>query len=287
MALRFAAPLLMVSLAATPSPSAAQAPAPAAAPAPAWPQLGAPLIVPEVSFPKELKRLRVYVDAGHGAARNSGNTSCTCEPEQDFTLRVSRELARRLEATGRFEVRLSRDEKKPVAYPDRVKAAEEWGTDIFLSIHSDARGQATLTAVPGGQLCPVREGAPGFSVLWSDEGDQALTERRHALARILSRKLLSAGFPAYDGSDYTGLYDGDTQPGVFVDRRPLTQRVFVLRRPTMPSVIIETHHAFDPEEVARWREARTLDAFAATVASALIDHWAAGKSDVSGVTIAP
>jgi N-acetylmuramoyl-L-alanine amidase len=284
MLLRPFALLLPLALAAAPSPARAEPPPPAAAPAaPTWPLAGAPLAAPQVAFPKGMKRLRVYLDAGHGAERNSGNTSCTCEAEQDFTLRISQDLARRLEATGRFEVRLSRGAKKPVAYPDRVKEAEDWGTDVFLSIHSDARGQAVLAMAADARLCPKREGAPGFSVLWSDEGGATLLQQRHALARLLSQKLLAAGFPAYDGADYTGLYDGDTQPGVFVDRRPSSKRVFVLRKPTMPSVIIETHHAFDPEEVARWREPRTAEVFAASVSSALAGLW----SGVSNATPAP
>jgi N-acetylmuramoyl-L-alanine amidase len=42
----------------------------------------------------------------------------------------------------------------------------------------------------------------------------------------------------------------------------------------MPSVIIETHHALDLEEVARWREERTLEAFAAAVTQGLVDAFA-------------
>jgi len=59
---------------------------------------------------------------------------------------------------------------------------------------------------------------------------------------------------------------------VFVDRRtPLRRRVFLLRAPRMPSIIIETHHALDYRESARWAEPRTHDAFAAAVAAALVD----------------
>jgi N-acetylmuramoyl-L-alanine amidase len=39
----------------------------------------------------------------------------------------------------------------------------------------------------------------------------------------------------------------------------------------MPSVIVETHHALDLEENARWLEPHTWDAFADTLAAALDD----------------
>ena len=39
----------------------------------------------------------------------------------------------------------------------------------------------------------------------------------------------------------------------------------------MPSVIIETHHAWDFQEPARWKEPRTLEAFSAAVVQGLVD----------------
>ena len=81
-----------------------------------------------------------------------------------------------------------------------------------------------------------------------------------------------AGFLAYDGGEYTGLYAPDAvQRGVFVDRHEPDKRIFVLRRPTMPAILVETHHALDPREVTRWEEPATLDAFATALAAALLD----------------
>ena len=37
-----------------------------------------------------------------------------------------------------------------------------------------------------------------------------------------------------------------------------------------PVIIVETHHALDPTEVARWHEDATHDAFAAAIASAAL-----------------
>ncbi|WP_323378903.1 N-acetylmuramoyl-L-alanine amidase family protein [Pyxidicoccus xibeiensis] len=239
-----------------------------------WPAPGAPLTVAEVKFPAGFKKRRIYLDAGHGAEGNTGNKSVTCEDEEAFTLRVAEDLARRLEATGRFEVRLSRKSGERVPYPDRLTAAEGWGAHALLSLHSDSRGQATSWSPTPGKQCYRQDASPGFSVLWSEEAEAPLMTRRAELARALARHMGRAGFRHYDGVDYEGLYASDTaQPGVFVSRtsEPTHRRIFVLRRPTIPSVIIETHHALDFEEAARWREARTLEAFAAAVAQGLVD----------------
>lgn len=252
-----------------------------------WPEPGAPLAPPALEIPPGFGVRRIYVDAGHGAHLNTGNTSCFCVEEQRFTLDAARALADRLEATGAFEARLSRDGEDRVAYGDRVEDAAAWGADAFVSLHSDVRGRferwtpalaAGATTLPGGAAfapgmsCPVSHTAPGFSVLWSDEGDPALWGQRLALARAVARRMAEAGLPPYGGAEYTGLYEGDAaQPGVFVDRHTLDQRIFVLRRPSMPSILIETHHALDPREAERWTEPRTLDAFAAALAAALVD----------------
>jgi N-acetylmuramoyl-L-alanine amidase len=212
--------------------------------------------------------------------------------EQRFTLDAARAVAERLEATGGFEARLSREGEDRVAYRDRVDDAERWGADVFVSLHSDVRGKSepwepapadpgSRAILPGGapfspgMSCPRSLAAPGFSVLWSDEGEAELRDRRLGLARAVARRMGEAGLLPYGGAEYTGLYERDAaQPGVFVDRHAPDQRIYVLRRPSMPSILIETHHALDPREAERWTEPRTLDAFAAALAAALIDALA-------------
>ncbi|MDY7227867.1 N-acetylmuramoyl-L-alanine amidase family protein [Hyalangium rubrum] len=265
-------------------------PAPSAPPEPSkvWPALGAPLTVQPLSVPKGFRKKRIYLDPGHGFRGNTGNSSVTCENEADFTLRVTEDLARRLEATGRFQIRLSRKAGKDVSYPDRVAEAERWGADVFVSLHSDSRGEATWWEPTPGQSCLRQDTGPGYSVLWADDTAEPLKTRRVTLARALSRRMTEAGFPPYDGADYVGLYDGDTQPGVFVSRHEPGRRIHVLRRPRIPSVIIETHHALDFEEAARWKEERTLEAFGAAVAQGLVDALSTPRSSApstsTGVT---
>jgi N-acetylmuramoyl-L-alanine amidase len=251
---------------------------------PAWPSPGAPLTVAKVRFPAGFGTRRIYLDAGHGAEGNKGNRSVTCEDEESFTLRVAEDLARRLEATRHFRVRLSRKSGERVSYPSRLDAARSWNAHALLSLHSDARGMALPWEPAPGQRCYRQDASPGFSVLWSEEADAPLRAQRALLARALARGLGRAGFRSYDGADYTGLYAPDSaQPGVFVTRanEPTHRRIFILRTPTIPSVIIETHHALDFEEAARWREERTLEAFSAAVAQGLVDAFAPASAPAS------
>ena len=237
-----------------------------------WPGPDAPLERASMAFPEGFGLRRIYLDAGHGAEGNKGNTSCYCVEEQDFTLVAARALADRLEDTGHFEVRLSREGDERTSYAGRIEDAELWGAEVFVSLHSDVRGKLEHWSPAPGETCPTSSTGPGFSVLWSDEGEPALVDRRHALARSVAHRMQAAGLPPYGGSAYEGLYEGDpTVPGAFVDRHAADQRIFVLRRTAMPAVLIETHHALDPREAERWTEPRTHDAFAAAVAAALVD----------------
>jgi N-acetylmuramoyl-L-alanine amidase len=251
--------------AADPWPAAASAAA-----APLWPAAASPLTAPVPTFRPGSGAIRLMIDPGHGAPNNPGNTGSLCVEEQDSMLFVAVALADRLEAGGHVAVRLTRDGGRPVTYAARLAEAAAWRADAFVSLHSDVRGHTERWSPAPGRDCPYALDAPGFSVLYSDEGAPGLTARRLALGRAVARRMGEAGFLAYDGAAYTGLYAPDPfASGLFVDRHTPDQRIFVLRRAAMPSVLIETHNALDPREADRWTDPETLDAFAAAVAAAL------------------
>jgi N-acetylmuramoyl-L-alanine amidase len=239
-----------------------------------WPRSAEALRRLDASIPPDFGKRRVYLDAGHGAPDNTGNRSAFCRDEQDFTLEAAERLRDHLTATGHFDVLVSRRSGEVSGYRARVAAAEAWQADAFISIHSDVRGRVEEWEPTPGSTCRRSFDAPGFSVLWSDDASAELGASRLGLARALALRLGESGFSAYQG-DYQGLYDADegdgATGGVFVDRHPDDERIFVLWRPTVPSVIIETHNAVDPDEASRWEEDRTFEVFGAAVIAALVD----------------
>ncbi|MEW5743057.1 MAG: N-acetylmuramoyl-L-alanine amidase [Myxococcota bacterium] len=254
----------------------------------AWPADGESLRALEVVAATPTKKVRVFVDAGHGAPGNTGNTGCYGQAEQDHALAVSQHLAFVLSALGPFEVMLSRD-GPGTKYPARLAAAKAFRADVIISLHSDARG----TVRPWWPYNDERmywwnADAPGFAVLWNDEGAQATVDGRARLGRAVGQRLRDAGFLAYDGYDYGGLYRQDeVESSAWIDIRPLKKRVYFLRGSTIPTVIIETHHALDPQEVARWSEGKTVDAFSLAIAAALLDFSGAGQPATARPTAAP
>ncbi len=252
---------------------------------PSWPLKGAQLKIVELRAPGDggvRHKPRIYIDAGHGTGQgNVGNTSSICEKEEEFTARAAEKLYAGLAATGRFELKLSRKPGEASSYQARVKEAEAWHADAMIGLHSDCRGLLAWCAADGGRSCPctgASHDAAGFSVLFSDE-DPELAPARRELARALSRRMAEAGFLPYDGFDYVpNLYGSDEVAGAFVDRHAPGQRIFMLRRPRLATVIVETHHASDLEERERWEEPRTYESFTAAVAAAVLDAQASGPA---------
>lgn len=237
----------------------------------AWPDPSAPLVVAPLSLPPAFGTRRIFLDAGHGAPNNPGNTSALCEREQDFTRSLARDVAAALSRSGPFEVRLSRSGGELVPYAERVQAARAWHAGAFVSLHSDVRGRSEPWSPAPGQSCLRNHDAPGFSVLWSDDATEPLRSRRKALAENVATELGAMGLLPYRGKEYHADYAADAgHAGVFVDRHPHANRIFVLWRPSMPSVIVETHNARDDREVLRFREPATRRAFARALARALV-----------------
>ncbi len=237
-------------------------------PLPVWPDPASLTVLPPV-----VVRTRVLLDAGHGAPGNSGNTNVLGDAEQAVMRRVTDGIASVMEADG-VAVSRSRPDAALVDYDRRLALAR--AQDVLISLHSDAR-----TGVRQGWVDPAAgtwwtEGARGFAVLWSDEGTRDLVDRRRQLAAAVARALAASGFLPYPGADYVGIYEADaTIAGMFVDRHLPSQRIRLLRRPTVPSVIVETHEAHDVAEVARWDDAHTWAAAARAFSAALAEVDAA------------
>ena len=199
---------------------------------------------------------RIFLDPGHGAEGNPGNTNANCQSEQVVMMDLGLAVQARLVERG-AQVLLSRQPDEVVSYDDRLEAAADWGADVFVSLHSDVRAVAD-------DECPRVEGNEGFTVLWgSDAEDDRLPTARKRLAQRVGQRMGAAGFVPYRGDTYGDTYTEDALvPGVFLDTHKPPQRIKVLRRAAMPSLIVETHHAWVPQEVALWAQPVVAVAFA-------------------------
>ena len=92
----------------------------------------------------------IVVDAGHGG-HDPGTIGRSGTHESDVTLEAARELRRQLEATGRYEVLLTRDRDVYPSWEQRVGVMADSRADLFISLHADSspsegtRGAAVYT----------------------------------------------------------------------------------------------------------------------------------------------
>ncbi len=106
--------------------------------------------VEAVYVPPQRERRVIVVDPGHGG-RDPGSLGIHGTHEADVALEAARELRRQLEATGHYEVLLTRDRDVYPSWEQRVGVMAEARADLFISLHSDSsqnsdvRGAAVYT----------------------------------------------------------------------------------------------------------------------------------------------
>jgi N-acetylmuramoyl-L-alanine amidase len=79
----------------------------------------------------------VMIDPGHGG-QDPGAIGVSGTREKFVALDTARAAAKRLEATGRYRVLMTRDSDEYIPLQGRVELAQKAGADLFMSVHADA-----------------------------------------------------------------------------------------------------------------------------------------------------
>ena len=89
--------------------------------------------------------IKIYLDQGHNPRSYNTGAEGNGFYEQDITYTVGILLYDLLMANGNFDVRLSRPSPDTVigsnnstSLSERVRLANEWGADVFISLHTNA-----------------------------------------------------------------------------------------------------------------------------------------------------
>lgn len=184
----------------------------------------------------------VVIDPGHGGI-DGGTVSRRGTLEKQVVLSFARELRRKLRATGRFDVYMTRNEDKFISLGTRVKFARARKADLFIAVHADSlrkRGVRGATVYTLSEKASDAEAAAlaekennadfiGGVDLGDDAGevadillDLALREtKNHSI--YFARRLVK-----------------NLKPVAPLNRRPMRSAGFkVLRAPDIPSVLLE------------------------------------------------
>jgi N-acetylmuramoyl-L-alanine amidase len=212
----------------------------------------------------------VVLDPGHGGV-DPGTSSATGITEKEVVLTFARTLKAKLDATGRYEVHLTRDDDTFLPLRQRVEFAQKKGAGLFLSIHADYFPKQ-IDKATGATVYTLSEEA-------SDEEARALATKENFSDAL-------AGIELPSDSDeiladiLIDLAQRETQNRSAVFARSIVGELAnkgalhtkklrsagfrVLKAPDIPSVLLELGFLSNPDDEKRltsdaWRE-RTAEA---------------------------
>jgi N-acetylmuramoyl-L-alanine amidase len=220
----------------------------------------------------------VVIDPGHGG-RDPGAIGRTARlVEKQVALRMGLALRDQLEATGRYEVVMTRDEDRLVRLRDRLEIARKSEGELFVSLHADSLVNA-----------PRVSGASVYTL--SERASNAEAAR---LARKENRADILAGVDLSDQEDTVteiliDLAQRDannksiTVAELLVEelghatdmaKRARAQAGFVvLKSPDMPSVLIELGYLSNPDDEQALADPAYIEKLATAVVRAIARHF--------------
>ncbi len=270
-------------------PAATAAPAPAMSPA--TPGTGArpaavaraagpripPPPAPRPAVPPDARPV-VVIDPGHGGV-DPGTIGVGGLREKDLTLAMARALATELRRTGRYRVRLTREDDRFLPLRERVRIARRLGADLFISLHMDSLADRRVR---------------GASVYTLSEEASDAEAARLAAKENLADVLAGLETPVEDPTVAQILIDlaqRDTlnKSIVFAEAlvreigrvQPLLKRTrryagfAVLKAPDTPSVLLELGYLSNPRDAARLADPAFRRRLAVAIRRAVDAYFAA------------
>ncbi len=151
--------------------------------------------------------IKVYIDQGHNPEGFNAGAEGNGFFEQDITYDIGVRLYDYLAGNPEFEPRLSRETPEEIigtsnssSLTERVREANQWGADIFVSLHTNASANPEAN---GSEVLVYREGGRAYELA------EDILEEMVSLTGLRSRGV-------------------KVRPGLYV-----------LRRTNMPAVLVE------------------------------------------------
>jgi len=242
---------------------------------PPQPEGAAPTVIPQAAArPADAKPV-VVLDPGHGGV-DPGTSSAAGITEKEVVLTFARTLKAKLEATGHYEVCLTRDEDTFLPLRERVEFAQKKGAGLFLSIHADYFPNK-IDKATGATVYTLSEDA-------SDEEARALAAKENFSDALAGIELPSDSDEVL-ANILIDLAQRETQNRSVVFARSIVGELAskgalhtkklrsagfrVLKAPDIPSVLLELGFLSNPDDEKRltsevWRE-KTAEAVAESI----------------------
>ena len=219
----------------------------------------------------------IVIDPGHGGV-DPGAIGVSGIYEKHITLAAARDLRRHLEATGRFDVKLTRDRDIFIRLRGRIDRAREMNADLFISLHADT---IRNRRVRGLSLYTLSERA-------SDKEAAALAERENKADLIagidLTHESAEVTNILIDLAQRETMNQSAKLAGLLVDELDGRVRILgnphrfagfaVLKAPDIPSVLIELGFLSNKDDERALRSESHRRKLAQSIAGAVDRYFA-------------
>lgn len=232
-----------------------------------------------VHAPSESGRdIVIAIDAGHGGidpgAIGKGGTR-----EKDVVLHIARDLAARINREPGMRAVLVREGDYFLAHRQRMAKARAAKADMFVSIHADSVGNATVSG--SSVYILSTKGASDEQARWLAERENAadlkggisLDDKDNTLASVLLDLSQSASITSSMQAAERVLRTLNTVNEV---RKPKVQQAgfLVLKSPDIPSMLVETAFISNPGDERRLRQDGYRQKLAEAIFRGVHDYFA-------------
>lgn len=213
------------------------------------PAKGLAEIPPKKANPKKL----VVIDPGHGGV-DPGAIGLSGVYEKTITLAAAKQLKSRLEATGRYRVKLTRERDLSLELGERREIARAAQADLFISLHADSIGNKAVRGLSvytlsekasdreAEQLAEQENNAD--SIIGVDLSHES-QEVRHILVDLAQRESMNLATKLADR-----LIGELKREATLLRNGHRFARFVVLKSPDVPSVLIEMGYLSNRQDEA-------------------------------------
>ena len=232
--------------------------------------------VPLAAKPK----FTIAIDPGHGGI-DPGASSAGHVREKDVVLAFGLALRDTLQATGQYNVLITRDTDKFVSLEDRVKFARDAKADLFIALHADTVGPLLNSNVRGATIYTVSDIASDAEaealaqkenradiISGMDLGKQK-TEVANVLINLAQRESKSQAVM------FAKQVVNNIRPVTELTGKPMRAAAFVvLKAPDVPSVLVELGYLSNKADEGMLTSPKWRAEMATAFTHAIAQHFA-------------